>query len=41
MGATHLARVPFIEQMQQTECGLCCLAMGRGRQIACLFLHVE
>lgn len=27
MGATHLARVPFIEQMQQTECGLCCLAM--------------
>lgn len=23
----HRSRVPFIEQMQQTECGACCLAM--------------
>lgn len=23
-------RTPFIEQMQQTECGLCCLAMVSG-----------
>ncbi|WP_237049404.1 cysteine peptidase family C39 domain-containing protein [Lentibacillus amyloliquefaciens] len=25
--AKHRRRVPFIEQMQQTECGLCCMAM--------------
>lgn len=23
----HLRKVPYIEQMQQTECGLCCIAM--------------
>lgn len=23
----HLKKVPYIEQMQQTECGLCCIAM--------------
>lgn len=23
----HLKRVPYIEQLQQTECGLCCVAM--------------
>lgn len=27
MAISHLSRVPYIEQMQQTECGLCCLAM--------------
>ena len=27
MGISHLSKVPYIEQMQQTECGLCCLAM--------------
>lgn len=25
--ANHRRRIPFIEQMQQTECGLCCMAM--------------
>ncbi|WP_162300570.1 peptidase domain-containing ABC transporter [Anaerosacchariphilus polymeriproducens] len=23
----HLRKVPYVEQMQQTECGLCCIAM--------------
>lgn len=27
MAISHLSKVPYIEQMQQTECGLCCLAM--------------
>lgn len=27
MASSHLSKVPYIEQMQQTECGLCCLAM--------------
>ena len=27
MKSGHLAKVPFIEQMHQTECGICCLAM--------------
>ncbi|WP_026528995.1 peptidase domain-containing ABC transporter [Butyrivibrio sp. VCD2006] len=27
MAKTHLSKVPYIEQMQQAECGLCCLAM--------------
>lgn len=27
MEVSHLRRVPFIEQMRQTECGLCCVAM--------------
>lgn len=27
MAFSHLSKVPYIEQMQQTECGLCCLAM--------------
>jgi ABC-type bacteriocin/lantibiotic exporter with double-glycine peptidase domain len=27
MDYPHLKKVPFIEQLQQTECGLCCMAM--------------
>lgn len=27
MGLEHCRRVPYIEQMRQTECGLCCVAM--------------
>ena len=27
MRLNHLKRVPYIEQMRQTECGLCCIAM--------------
>lgn len=27
---SHKRRVPFVEQMQQTECGLCCVAMIMG-----------
>lgn len=27
MAYSHLYKVPYIEQMQQAECGLCCLAM--------------
>lgn len=27
MANNYLSKVPYIEQMQQTECGLCCLAM--------------
>lgn len=27
MKAAHMKRVPYIQQMRQTECGLCCVAM--------------
>ncbi|KNY28943.1 peptidase domain-containing ABC transporter [Pseudobacteroides cellulosolvens] len=27
MRAAHMRRVPYIQQMRQTECGLCCVAM--------------
>lgn len=27
MNQNHLKKVPYIEQMRQTECGLCCVAM--------------
>ena len=27
MEIVHKKKVPYIEQMQQTECGLCCTAM--------------
>lgn len=27
MRKAHLKKVPYVEQMQQTECGLCCMAM--------------
>ncbi len=27
MKATHMKKVPYIQQMRQTECGLCCVAM--------------
>jgi len=28
--SSHRRSVPFIEQMQQTECGICCVAMIAG-----------
>ena len=27
MRPLHLKKVPYVEQMRQTECGLCCVAM--------------